>query len=311
MRPKNGASVTKCRAKRTSYSLLIILGHDLKCRKMKKYLLFAMLGLTAFLFMSSSGGRAATQNMGNTGAPGESSTCANQYCHGNTDIQVMPVIELFDLNGNAISGNLSPQETYSVKVTVNHVGGNTPSGYGFQMVVLDDDTETSINTFANPSENAQVATINSGRQYAEHDGVSSINEFTVEWTAPSSGTSVTFYAAGNGVNANGNSQGDGANNTSLQFDLDATSPIKEFSNEWDVRIYPNPVKDQMHISMGASYIGMYQLSILNVVGQEMIALEMELQSERNFLNVEHLPKGYYSLVLLNKGKKVSIPFIKE
>lgn len=49
----------------------------------------------------------------------------------------------------------------------------------------------------------------SGRQYAEHLGVSASGTFNFTWVAPIAGTgNVTFFACGNGVNGNGGTSGD-------------------------------------------------------------------------------------------------------
>ena len=83
----------------------------------------------------------------------------------------------------------------------------TPDGYGFSMICLDAN-DNNYNGWANASSNAQLST-SAGRNYVEHDGISSSNEFTVDWTAPSASTGdVTFYVGANAVNgADGNSGG--------------------------------------------------------------------------------------------------------
>lgn len=158
------------------------------------YTSFAVL-LIAIISMGNSGGRATVAGSGNTGAPGDAgSTCIS--CHGgSTDIEVGLDIAITDGDGNSIEKYV-PGTVYNGSVTINPTMG-APAAYGFQIVAinaaLNEDGE-SVNTFANPSANTQLATIANGRQYAEHNGPSGTdNVFTFEWTAPeaNSGT-VTF-----------------------------------------------------------------------------------------------------------------------
>ena len=122
-----------------------------------------------------------------------------------TDLQV----EILEQGtSNTITEYVAGQ-TYDVLVTINTAMG-TPAGYGFQIVSLEAGNNTPINTWANPANNVQLATLNNGRQYAEHNGISSTNTFSMEWTAPSSGSDITFYAAGNAVNGNSSTSGDGS-----------------------------------------------------------------------------------------------------
>ncbi len=281
---------------------------------MNRILLFIVIAIPSlFTLMSHSGGRAAAQNQGNTGAPGETTTCANGYCHGNTTIQVDVVLELQTLDGNMVSdGMINPGTTYKVKTTINHLGGDTPVGYGYQLLALDMDGN-SINTFSNPGTNGQIATVNSsGRQYAEHDGVSPSNEFTVEWTVPSdiSGT-VTFYAAGNGVNDNGASSGDGANSTSIEYMVSTVSTTNPTAEKWGLKIAPNPVGNTLSIRLDTENLGAFQVSILDVLGRETLSWTQDNMEDIPVVDVSSLPKGYYTL-LVRKGKESAVSkFVKK
>ena len=154
---------------------------------MKKSLLikFIFIAIGAFIWMSHSGGRAADKNQGNTGAPGDASvTCGASNCHGGNSTSVDLDITVTDSDGNEVSGYL-PNQTYTIRVGINHTGGTAPVAYGFQLVALTDSNNQSTESFSNPSSNVQLATANStGRLYAEHNGPSSSSTFDVQWTAP-------------------------------------------------------------------------------------------------------------------------------
>ena len=86
----------------------------------------------------------------------------------------------------AVVDAYKPDSVYSVKISVNNSMG-TPAGYGFQMICLDDANDDNISGWSNPSSNAQLST-SAGRNYVEHDGISSTNVFAVDWTAPETAT---------------------------------------------------------------------------------------------------------------------------
>ena len=181
-----------------------------------------------FLLMSNSGGRATTQNWGNTGAPGDQEqspgvawTC--QTCH-NGPIQTTIMIEVFEAGTSMAVTDYLPGVTYDVKVTVDDVN-NDAAGYGFQIVSLIDDDESDVNGWSNPGTGVQIATAGeTGRSYAEQAGTQDLGTFDVQWTAPAEGSgNVTFYAAGTAVNrAQGNS-GDGGANTSVTLEENVVS----------------------------------------------------------------------------------------
>ena len=97
---------------------------------MKYLYTFFVLAFLGIVTMSNKGGRAASQGIGSTGAPKENTVCKS--CH-NGPIDVSLKLQVF-LNGDTVV-TYKPGEKYLVKVSVNHIGGNTQKGYGFQMLV--------------------------------------------------------------------------------------------------------------------------------------------------------------------------------
>lgn len=182
------------------------------------YSIFA-LAIIAFVFSSSSGGRATVANSGNIGAPGDpGTTCIN--CHGTgTFGGNTTVLNVYEQGTTNLVTQYQGGVTYDVEVAIS-VATGTPAGYGFQMTVLEDGGNTMAGSFANPSANSQLVTLGSGRTYHEHgvgDGIttpplySPTGTFTTEWTAPAAGTgNITFYAGGNAVNGNGSNGDDDA-----------------------------------------------------------------------------------------------------
>ena len=124
------------------------------------------------------------QSNGNSG-----SSCG---CHGNNPSSSTTV----SLSGQPSS--YVPTQTYSLTVTVSSttISGN---GGGFSL-------DANAGSFSNPGANAKL---HSGK--VTHSNKNA-RTWTVDWTAPSSGTgTVSFSAVGNAVNTNSSTSGDAWN----------------------------------------------------------------------------------------------------
>jgi hypothetical protein len=159
---------------------------------------------------------------------------------------------------------------YTARVSIAAAGAGL-SGYGFQMIALRDTGNIDLDGFSdiNPN-NYKIATINNGRTYAEHANVSSSNTFNVRWTAPAAGTgSVTFYAAGNAVNGNGNSDGDGASVTSLQLFEEITLSAGGLQSQSapGIQVCPNPVNETAQLELNLPGAGAYQFVVFSQSGK--------------------------------------------
>jgi hypothetical protein len=137
---------------------------------------------------------------GYTGAPGDS-TCAS--CHSGGTHNGSIVVNGFP---STITGN----QTYALTVTVANPDGVAQFG-GFQMVILDSDN-MNAGTLSNPGPSSTLQTAG-GRTYHEHNPAqtfpgTNVVEYTVDWTAPTGSGLISYYAAGNIANGNGNTNGD-------------------------------------------------------------------------------------------------------
>jgi hypothetical protein len=179
---------------------------------MKKKLILFVIILCGIFSLNNGSGPASFAGQGYTGAPGETgsvcSSCHTTGAFGTTTSTLsitkggIPVIEY--------EGGV----TYQISVTAIE-GMGVPSGYGFQLTVLDAN-ENDMAVFSNPSTNAKISTainVAGGRTYAEHNGPSSTSTFTFDWVAPAIlAGDLTFYYAVNVVNLNGNTGGDNGSN---------------------------------------------------------------------------------------------------
>lgn len=282
------------------------------------------LSLLALLFMSHEAGRADDKGQGNTGAPGDGMsggnplTCIN--CHNNdTDpndpIQMILNIELFDSEGNVV-GEYEPDQTYRVRVT-NEVAGGDPAGFGFQILCLKapkDQNGDDAAAFSNPASNVKIAIATSnGRQYAEHNGESETNVFEVDWTAPAAGTgAVTFYSCGNAVNNNNMNSGDGADCEVLELAESDPSSTVEANGGVKILLYPNPVQEEMKVTLISDISAEFDMEIFDMQGRLMIKESIEFMTGENsyFYDVNKLSKGTYLVKFSNEEKIATAKLLK-
>jgi hypothetical protein len=274
-----------------------------------KLLLFTFaLATTGLLLMSNSGGRATTGGGDNSGAP-SANTCAQ--CHSGGAFNPSISVEVFEENTSTAVTEYVPGIVYDIKITVNADAG--ASGFGLQATVLDANNAPIVG-FSSPGANAQLATLN-GRQFLEQVNTSSSNEFTSQWTAPAAGTgSAIFYAAGNAVNGNGTTGGDGASNTSFTLAEDLSSSNLNVNQlKVAMKAFPNPVQDILNIETIGSTDGEHSLTITNMVGQvvHQSVVNLDLGMDLTQVDVQQLPKGMYSVSLAQANKIATITIIKQ
>jgi len=277
---------------------------------MKINTLFTILGLLflSFLFMSNQFGRAAGQNWGNTGAPGDqtlnngqSRTCIS--CHGTGAIMVTLDIELLDSEGEIVANEYEPGVTYDVVVRLNHVSGPTPVTHGFQLIALDDATDTEINTWSEPANNVKFSFANNtSRTYPEQNSASVANTFNMKWTAPEAGTgSITFYSCGNGVNGNGGTSGDGAACGTLSLNEGEPSSTNNITHTFKTNLFPNPANDSINLEVDVVKSGEYKINIVNAYGKIISEQFTDFHTGTNQikLNVTDFTAGIYFLEISN------------
>jgi hypothetical protein len=134
---------------------------------------------------------------GHTGAPGEA-TCSTVNCH------TPPTSRSGSVSLTGLPTAYTSNTTYLLTVTV-----TTPvTKYGFQATAINSSGAQAGTFQANSS--VQLKTTNilgNSRQYAEHanSSATSSNSWKFNWTSPNSSSStVSFYVAGMGADADGN-----------------------------------------------------------------------------------------------------------
>ena len=279
--------------------------------RLLSFLFLAAIGLV--VFQSNSAGRAAQNGQGNCGAPGDSATtCIN--CHNSGSINAELNVEVLDGTGASIT-EMVGGDTYRVRV---NLAGNNANGFGFQMVALDQALNVNgedVATWANPSDNAQIATAMNGRTYAEQNGTSPTGVFEVDWTAPAApAENVTFYVCGNAVNGNGMNTGDGAACTTLTFPVAQTSATNDLGAEVRVDLLANPVVGATaRLNVSGAESGNYTLQVFDVNGKQFIDQTVRLHGTDQIIDfaVGHLESGIYFVQLVQNGKQRTVRMVRQ
>lgn len=288
--------------------------------KFRLIYLFFFGALCFAILPANKNGRASEAKKGNTGAPGDEAnsngsprTCG--YCHFGAAGPVV-FIHLLDDNGDTITQYI-PGQKYKARVAIDNSNPNL-TGYGFQMIALRDADTTDLDGFSDPGNNTvnnyKIATINNGRTYAEHDNISNSKLFDVVWTAPPAGTGpVTFYAAGNAVNRNGTTSGDGTASKVLHISEDISAAINEQAlTSVDISIWPNPILNAATIHLDVREAGAYQLRTYNLTGQLVWEANYYLSfgANRVDLPASGWQPGQYFFQISNGKDQRALPIVK-
>lgn len=207
--------------------------------KIKTLLLysFAFLLITV---LTSSKFNPSNPPLAKTGAPGES-TCQESGCHGGGSFTGMVAL-------SGIPDTIVPGTVYNITLT--HTSNAARAG--FELTVLD-----SLNVKAGAltaSSGSNIAN-SGGRSYLRHSTFKTLSAgmaaWTFKWTAPATaaGDEVTFWFTSLAANGNGNTAGDNVIKSSKKVIFDKTTATSEPDLSSQFKIYPNPAKSSINISM--------------------------------------------------------------
>ena len=179
------------------------------CVKMFKLLLVALMAAAAFFYSAPKKAvhaNASGPQPQRTGAPGEQ-TCATSDCHSSNPLNTGSG----SVSISGVPDNYTPGQNYTITVTVGTFAGRIR--FGFESTVLDDQgrlagtitvTDTSRTFLQSGSVGGNL------RRYINHsqNGIGQ-SSWSFRWTAPATAVGrITFYAAGNAANGNGDDSGD-------------------------------------------------------------------------------------------------------
>ena len=249
---------------------------------MKRLSLLCVALCSLILFTSNRIGRGFASGQPQTTAPGEPGQyCGSFGCHFSNAFDPVAQLSLIRDDG-VIVDEYKPGHTYTVQLVIEHTG--FPAGYGFQMVSLRDEDDSAINNFVNLPEFVRQVNI-ADRQYVEQNRLILSDTINLEWIGPEGETgAVTFYAAGNAVNGNGNTSGDGADTTRLTIQEKLTLSIADVDLSDQINVYPNPADDFIQISGKMDY---QNLEIWDLNGQ------LILRTTDSEVLLQDISKGMY------------------
>jgi len=95
--------------------------------------------------------------------------------------------------------------------------------------------------------------------------------------------------------------------------LTATSIIIDTNSHWEAKLFPNPARNELFLSINAGYATTeFTIQIFNLLGQPATPVEHFRTDRTVTINCSLLPEGYYSLRIKSKKEDhaVTLPFIK-
>jgi len=258
---------------------------------MKKHYFFkfilVMIPFSAFLLMSSSGGR----DDGRTGSPGDgSASCVSCHTGGNFGASI-------SITTDIPSGGYQTNTQYAISVNIS----SSASAHGFQLTAERISDDAKVGSFVAGSGSRVTGS------RVTHSA-SNQNSWSFHWTSPATQQgSVKFYAAGNAANGNG-SANDGADQTVTT----STSAIAVLGvsreAQFDFAMYPNPATEYVNIQLPTE-ISKAEVNVYDLTGR--LLKTAMITSEMQVIDVRHLSTGIYVLQIHADGKTGTQQFLKK
>lgn len=235
-----------------------------------------------------------------TGSPGDTKSCTT--CHSGTAVNAVNI-----MSSNIPSSGYVPGTTYTITAVCTDAARNR---FGFEI-----SPQNAVGTklgVLTVTDVARTKLVGSGK-YITHTSSGTAGTGTISWsfnwTAPAAGTGdVTFYGAFNFTNHNNNSSGDLIKLSELTVSEDLTTWTENISSEENVRLYPNPVADVVHILTGSA--NLKSVSIFDINGKVVQHFENFSMDDNIEIDVATLAGGTYYVSLETQKGVYSSRFIK-
>jgi len=261
---------------------------------MKKiYTLLAILSvpiiLLTYSFSSGSPG-------GKSGSPIDNANCTQCHAGATNPIEGWIVSDIPDEGFTAGTTYL---------ITLNATDQDA-SRFGFELTSESGDDKVGTFTITDADRTQLKATSNSvTHTFAGTDPVGHDITWSFEWTAPDpSPDEMTFYAAINAANGNGQNSGDKIYLTSRSYNQFfvgiADNKLKE-----QVNVYPNPATSYVNVNLPDHS----ELRLINITGQELMHLRNASGSER--IDLSNLEGGVYFVQVIHKSEMATIKLLKN
>jgi hypothetical protein len=287
---------------------------------MKKltFTLFAL--ITALLFLNNARGPIVVQQRGYTGAPGDQpNTCLT--CHNSGTFNPTMTIELFDSIGTTRVTRYALNRQYTVRLSITTAAGTTASGFGFQLIDLRRTDNSNVQGFLPKDKqdaNIGIDTLTSGttkRVYAEHNARLTSNVINVRWKAPATDLGIiTFYGAGNAVNAGNTNAGDnGTPSANLSISSPSVTGINELAENVAIQVSPNPTVSDVVLNLESKKAKDLSVRIVDISGRTIITEKWSVQvgNNKRVINMSTVSKGAYMVQIVENQNVISSKIIKN
>ncbi len=209
-------------------------------------------------------------NAGYTGSPLDGNDCSNCHAPG----PATPITGWITTDIPPIG--YTPGNTYTITLST---PGETTSKMGFQITAETAAAKAGMFVITNATRTQLTNDFTVTHTAAGTDPMGTPNSWTMDWTAPASGTgAVTFYAAVNAADANGANSGDMIFTTSLNVPESNIGIAENFENSVG-NIFPNPADENCSIALQkGSRVQVYdnsgKLLISQLAENELMKLEL-------------------------------------
>lgn len=278
---------------------------------MKKFYIaagaFALFMLGSGLMPKSLNARINGSNIGANYSGITGTTCNTSGCHVGA-LNSGP-------GGVAITTNVPgtgyiPGTEYSITITVD-AGGANGNVFGFACSAAKDGSTTPTGGFS-AADGTTLA--KSGGAYMVHNtaaagsGASDTHTFTVNWTAPASGTGdVKIFAAGNSGNGNGQNSGDQIYNSTLVVSEAPGAGLTEAIVS-AFQLFPNPATESVTLNVPDQLLD-GTVRVLDMTGKTVF--HTQLNMHQIAIDLTAFNQGAYIVEIQKDGKSYTSRLVKN
>lgn len=258
-------------------------------------LVIATIAITSTL--TSSNAHSAGAPNGYTGAPMDNGASTCTSCHGGTSITSTTGVISSDIPGAGFVAGA----TYNFTITMSGA-----AAYGFEVSAQTPLSSAAVGTLIANSPTTKIS-----GNYITHNGkiIGTTASWVFQWTAPSTGTTVTIYGGLNYSNNNSSSSGDIIKTTSATYTVNSTSTaIKALENDHSLlSVYPNPTTNFLHINSTE----VFSKGCIYAIDGKLVKTLSEDELLSKTILLSNLPAGLYYINVSNGAKNVTAKFTKN
>ncbi len=285
----------------------------------RKLLLFtASCGFFYLALTSNTIGPAKSGNGERTGRGGAS--CAQGGCHTGGGGNTTATIEVRRKDWGSLS---SPVTDFvagkQYMVTLKGTNANLAK-FGFQLLAVEGTQTSSVaaGTFSSLPAGTHQQTV-AGMPVVEHSSALSKDGsgdyvVTVDWTAPAStsASTISFVGIINAVNGNGQVSGDDPSST-VAVSLQNTSNIATVNNKINLQVSPNPVTDNLNLSLSNVAVGVYDMAVYDMTGRKMHGEKITVNGTQTDVkvNAANWASGNYVVYISKEGMDKMVTIVKQ